>query len=304
MYDVVIVGAGPAGLSAALYAARAGKKTLLLENKIIGGQITQTETIANYPGSIEDESGFAIAERMKVQAKDFGAEIRQTDVKGLILSGETKRIETAEDVVESKSLILAMGTEPRKLGLDNEDQYVGKGLGYCATCDGAFYSGLPVYVVGGGDAAFDEGLYLSNIVEKVYILYRGDKPRAAQSLQDRAAKKDNIEVILNTNVTELGGDKLLQKMTIENSKTGEKKEITGDFGLFIFIGQIPMSKAVEGQVDLERGYVVADESTETSVEGVYVAGDLRTKTLRQVVTAVSDGAVAGIAASKYVDEKF
>lgn len=303
-YDVLIIGGGPAGLTAAIYASRAGKKTAVFEGNIIGGQITQTGEVENYPGFIDDVSGINIAEKMEEQAKKFGSELISENVNSVDLNGEWKIVKTDKNEYESRAIILAMGANPRKLGLDREEEFTGRGIAYCATCDGAFFSGLPVFVVGGGDSAFDEGLFLSAMVERVIILYRGDKPRASKILQDRVAKKENMEIRLNTNIIKLSGDSVLNGITIENSKTGEREEISGDFGVFIFVGEVPNSKLVEGQVDLDRGYIVADETTKTSVEGVYAAGDIRTKEVRQVITSAADGAVAALNAVKYIDTKF
>lgn len=303
-YDVLIIGAGPAGLTAGLYASRAGQKTLILEKEAAGGQAATTAVIENYPGSIEDPSGLAMAERMRAQAEHFGAEIVLDEVESLDLDGEWKVAHCKNGTYRSRALIFATGANPRKVGIPGEEEFTGRGVGYCATCDGAFYADLPVYIVGGGDSAFDEGLFLANMCEKVTILYRGDKPRAAKNLQDRVANTPNMEVVLNTNVIEITGDMAMDRMVIENSKTGEKKEITGLFGLFIFAGYVPNTKLVEGKLELDHGYIKADETTKTNIPGVYAAGDVRSKGVRQVVTAVADGAVAAITAGKYVDEHY
>lgn len=303
-YDVLIVGGGAAGLSAALYAARAGQKTLVIEKELLGGQMTQTSDIANYPGSIENTGGMEISQRMKAQAQEFGAHFVTANVTSLDLEGEWKKAHTSAETYQGRALIFATGANPRKLGLEKEQELTGRGVGYCATCDGAFYQGLPIYVVGGGDSAFDEGLYLANIGSKVTILYRGDTPRAAKNLQDRVAAKENMEVRLNSIVTRLEGENMLQKMTIQNTKTKEEEVVEGDFGLFIFAGYLPNTTLVEGLLKLDQGYVDAGEDTKTNIEGVFAAGDVRKKEVRQVVTAVADGAVAAIHAGKYVDEHY
>lgn len=301
-YDVIIIGGGPAGLSAGLYSARALKKTLIIEQAAVGGQIMDTSEVQNLPGSVEDTSSFAIASRMEAQVREFGATIVMEEVVDVDLSGEWKLVRTTGNEYRARAIIIATGSHPRKLGAPGEESFVGRGVGYCATCDGAFYTGLPVYVIGGGDSAFDEGLFLSTIASKVTIVYRGDTPRAAKLLQERVANKDNMEVILNTNIVDLSGDAVLNRMVLENSKTGEKTVVEGDFGVFIFAGYQPNTQLFEDKLVLDRGYIGSDESTETEIPGVFAAGDVRRKSTRQVVTAIADGAVAAIAAGKYVDE--
>ncbi len=301
-YDVIIIGGGPAGLSAGLYSARALKKTLIIEQAAVGGQIMDTSEVQNLPGSVEDTSSFAIASRMEAQVREFGATIVMEEVVDVDLSGEWKLVRTTGNEYRARAIIIATGSHPRKLGAPGEESFVGRGVGYCATCDGAFYTGLPVYVIGGGDSAFDEGLFLSTIASKVTIVYRGDTPRAAKLLQERVANKDNMEVILNTSIVDLSGDAVLNRMVLENSKTGEKTVVEGDFGVFIFAGYQPNTQLFEDKLVLDRGYIGSDESTATEIPGVFAAGDVRRKSTRQVVTAIADGAVAAIAAGKYVDE--
>lgn len=301
-YDVIIIGGGPAGLSAGLYSARALKKTLIIEQAAVGGQIMDTSEVQNLPGSVEDTSSFAIASRMEAQVREFGATIVMDEVVDVDLSGEWKLVRTTGNEYRARAIIIATGSHPRKLGAPGEESFVGRGVGYCATCDGAFYTGLPVYVIGGGDSAFDEGLFLSTIASKVTIVYRGDTPRAAKLLQERVANKDNMEVILNTSIVDLSGDDVLNRMVLENSKTGEKTVVEGDFGVFIFAGYQPNTQLFEDKLVLDRGYIGSDESTATEIPGVFAAGDVRRKSTRQVVTAIADGAVAAIAAGKYVDE--
>lgn len=301
-YDVIIIGGGPAGLSAGLYSARALKKTLIIEQAAVGGQIMDTSEVQNLPGSVEDTSSFAIASRMEAQVREFGATIVMDEVVDVDLSGEWKLVRTTGNEYRARAIIIATGSHPRKLGAPGEESFVGRGVGYCATCDGAFYTGLPVYVIGGGDSAFDEGLFLSTIASKVTIVYRGDTPRAAKLLQERVANKDNMEVILNTSIVDLSGDAVLNRMVLENSKTGEKTVVEGDFGVFIFAGYQPNTQLFEDKLVLDRGYIGSDESTATEIPGVFAAGDVRRKSTRQVVTAIADGAVAAIAAGKYVDE--
>lgn len=301
MYDIIIVGGGPAGLSAALYAARANKKTLVIEREMIGGQIAQSANVENYPGGPEDASPLTLTARMKKQAEEFGAEFVLDEITALKLDGDPKIAVGNDASYEARALILATGAHPRKLGLPNEASLAGRGVGYCATCDGPFYQGLPVYVNGGGDSAFDEALYLATLASHVTIIYRGDTPRAAHLLQERVAEASNMDVMLNTTIESLHGENMLTSMQLKNQKTGEVQEITGDFGLFIYIGMVPNTQLVEGKLNLDHGYVDADESTATNIPGVYAAGDVRRKAVRQVATAVADGAVAAIAAGKYID---
>lgn len=301
-FDVVILGGGPAGLSAALYAARAGLCTAVIEKEIPGGQVATTGRVENYPGSIADPSGMGLSERMKEQAEEFGAKLISDEITALELDGAKKIAKGKKEDYVAPALIFATGANPRKLGIPGEEEFTGRGVGYCATCDGAFFSGLPVYVVGGGDSAFDEGLFLATMCSKVTILYRGDTPRAAKVLQERVAAAENMEVRLNTNVVEISGDSVMNRIVIENSKTGEREEVTGDFGLFIFAGYVPNTKLLEGKLPLEKGYVRADpETMETEISGLYAVGDVRNKAVRQVVTAAADGAIAAIRAGKYVE---
>ncbi len=303
-YDVIIIGGGPAGLSAGLYSARALKNTLIIESSAVGGQIMDTSEVQNLPGSVEDTSSFAIASRMEAQAREFGANIVMEEVEEVDFTGDWKVVRTNANEYKARAVIIATGSHPRKLGAPGEENFVGRGVGYCATCDGAFYTGLPVYVIGGGDSAFDEGLFLATMASKVTIVYRGDKPRAAQLLQERVANRENMEVVLNTNIVDLSGDVVLNRMVLENSVTGEQTVVEGDFGLFIFAGYQPNTQLFEDKLVLDRGYIGSDESTATEIPGVYAAGDVRRKSTRQVVTAISDGAVAAIAAGKYIDEHF
>lgn len=306
IYDAIIVGAGPAGMSAGLYAARAGMKTLLLEKETAGGQMATTDSIENYPGSIDDAKGLGLSQRMREQAEKFGAEIVMDEIESVTLDAQPKVLKGKKNEYEAHSVIFATGANPRKLGIPGEAEFTGRGVGYCATCDGPFYQDLPIYVVGGGDSAFDEGLFLAKFGSKVTIIYRGDKPRAAKALQDKVAANEKMDVILNTNVTEISGENGVEHMVMKNDKTGEETKVDipmseGGFGLFIFAGYVPNTKLLEGVVDLERGYVTTNDDMETNVPGVYAAGDMRKKSVRQVVTAVGDGAIAAIRAGKYVE---
>ncbi len=300
IYDVIIVGGGPAGLSAGLYAARAAKRTLIFEDQIPGGQLAQTAKVENYPGSAED-TGADIAFRMMEQAMDFSAVLRQEKVVDLNLDGDIKEVVSNKATYKTRAIIFAAGASPRRLGLDHEVEFTGKGISYCSTCDGAFFSGLPVYLVGGGDSAYDEGLFLADIAKSVTIIYRGPKPRASVALQDRAAKKDNIKVILNTNVIKLLGDNSLKGFVIKNSESGKEESIEGDLGLFIFAGHIPNTDLLKDKISLDKGYIPTDEGMRTEIKGLYAAGDIRVKQVRQVATAVSDGVIAATTAIRDMD---
>lgn len=298
-YEIVIIGGGPAGLSAALYAGRAGKKTLVIEKELVGGQVMSTAVLENLPGS--SDQPFEVINRMRQQAEKFGADFINGQVLEVNLQADPKIIKTEKDTIEADAVIIASGAQPRKLGLENEEKYVGRGLGYCATCDGAFFAGLPIYLVGGGDSAFDESLFLATLSDKVTILYRGDKPRASYGLQKRVEDNKNIKVLLNREVIKLEGDNVLSAITIKNNKTGQEERVEGDFGLFIYIGTNPETEIFKDQLELEGSYIVAGEDTRTSIKRVYAAGDVRKKVLRQVVTAISDGAVAAVMAGRDID---
>ncbi|MDD7592851.1 MAG: FAD-dependent oxidoreductase [Peptoniphilaceae bacterium] len=300
--DIVVIGAGPAGLSAALYAARSHQKVVVLEKDVLGGQMMITAQIENVPGSIDNDP-FALTDRMVQQAKQFGAEFRYEEVTSVSIDGPFKTVTTTQNEWQAKAVILATGANPRRLGLQGEEKWTGRGLTYCATCDGPFFQGLPIYVVGGGDAAFDESLYLHTLSDDVTILYRGAKPRAAVVLQERA-REAGIKVVLNTEVVSLEGENDLDAIVLRDNVTGEEKRIKGNFGLFIYVGMEPNTGLVKGQLALSpEGYVEAAETTETSVAGVYAAGDVRYKDVRQIVTALSDGASAAIHAVKYIEQQ-
>lgn len=306
MYDVMIIGAGPAGLSAAIYAGRAGMTTLVLERGMAGGQIAATDVVENYPGGTQGESGAELADRMRKQAVSFGAEFVRDTVKALDLEGKEKLITGQKGEYRGKTVILAMGTEPKKIGCLGEREWTGRGVSYCATCDGAFFRGREVYVVGGGDSAVQEALYLTRFARKVTIIHRRDSFRAAKSLVVKAEQNPKISILWNTKVVELKGGMALNAMVVENTKTGEQTELRADeadglFGLFGFVGLSPMSALAEGSIAMEEGYIVTDDEMHTNIPGVYAAGDIRKKKLRQVVTAVSDGAIAAVEAEAYID---
>lgn len=309
-YDVVIIGAGPAGLSAGLYAARAKMTTLILERDKTGGQISGTEEVANYPGSIEDATGPSLVARMVDQCESFGAERMKATVVSLDLEGDIKLIHTDKETIEAKSVILAMGASPRKLGIPNEDVLTGKGVSYCATCDAEFFTDLEVVVFGGGDTALEEGMFITKFARKVTVVHRRDEFRAAKSIVEKALKNPKMEFIYDSVPKEILGDGIVQGVVIENVKTGEVTRMMADendgiMGIFVFIGYLPQNDLVKAYLDLDgQGYVKTDENMMTKIPGVFVAGDLRSKSLRQVVTAVSDGAIAAVQAEKYIDHKF
>ncbi|NLY71412.1 MAG: thioredoxin-disulfide reductase [Clostridiales bacterium] len=305
IYDVVIIGGGPAGLSAGLYAGRAHLDTLIIEKAIEGGQIGQTSEIENYPGSLEGETGPSLVERMAKQARSFGAEIVYDTVDSVDLDGGIKEIKCATNIYQAKTVIIAAGAYPASLGCPGEREFTGKGVSYCATCDGAFFQGLDIYVVGGGDAAVDEALFLTKYAKKVTIIHRRDELRAAKSLQQKAFDNEKIDFMWNTVVKEFKGEGILSSIVVENVKTGEITEIKADeddeiLGAFIFIGFKPQSQIFEGKVAMKDGYIITDEDMKTDVPGVFAAGDIRFKQVRQVITAAAEGAIAAIMAEKYL----
>ena len=308
IYDVIILGAGPAGLTAGLYAGRARLSTLIIEKGQDGGQIAITDEIENYPGQmVEGESGPSLIARMTEQAKKFGAERCSDVIKSVELQGDVKKLVGNKDEYLAKTVILATGAFPKPIGCKNEGKFIGKGISFCATCDASFFEDFEVYVVGGGDSAVEEAMYLSKFARKVTIIHRRNELRAAKSIQEKAFANPKIAFLWDTVVEEVDGDELLNKMVLKNVKTGElttyeADEEDGLFGLFGFIGMIPNSGLFEGVIDMERGYIKTDDNMHTNIEGVYAAGDIRVKSLRQVVTAAADGAIAAMQAEKYLAE--
>lgn len=305
-YDVIIIGAGPAGLSAALYAGRAKLDTLLLERSKAGGQIATTHDVENYPGAIEDTTGPRLVARMVEQAKQFGVDIVYDDVKQVQLEGDDKVITGHKQTYHGKTVIIATGAEPRKLGVPGESELTGKGVSYCATCDGAFFEGLPVYVIGGGDTAVEEGLFIAKFARKVYIVHRRDELRAAKSIQEKAFANDKVEILWNKVVKEITGDGLVERLVLLDTVTSEETEILADeddgtFGIFVLVGYLPETDIFKGIITTDRsGYIPTNDNMETNIPGVFAAGDVRVKPLRQVVTATNDGAIAAIQAEKYI----
>ena len=307
LYDVIIIGSGPAGLAAGLYAGRARLSTLIIEKDKDGGQIVQTAEIENYPGGLEEESGPTLIDRMSRQADHFGAEKVLDTIVDMELEGKEKILTGKKDTYRAKTVIIAAGAYPVPIGCPGEKEFTGKGVSYCATCDAAFFEDFEVFVVGGGDSAVEEALYLTKFARKVTIIHRRDALRAAKSIQEKAFANKKIEFMWDSVVKELKGDGLLESMVVENVKTKELTEVTADeedgtFGVFVFIGFKPESEVFQGKVEMEKGYIVTDPDMKTSVDGVFAAGDIRVKSLRQVVTAAADGAIAAVQAGKYIEE--
>ncbi len=303
VYDTVIIGGGPAGYTAALYATRAGLDTLVLEKLAPGGQMAETMQIDNYPGFHEGIDGFTLGQQMQAGAHRFGAVTKQTQVLSVDLRTDPKQIETDSGVYAAKTVILATGAHHRHLGIENEDTLIGRGVGYCAACDGMLYRGKTVAVVGGGNSAAADALLLSRLCKKVYLIHRRDTLRATKVYHEPLMTAENVEFLWNSTVETLHYEARLSGITVKNVKDGQTTQIPLD-GLFISIGRAPETAIFAGQIDLdEYGYIIADESTCTSIPGVFAAGDVRTKALRQVVTAAADGAIAAHYAEKYLAEQ-
>ncbi len=302
MRDIVIVGAGVAGLSAAIYGLRAGKSVLLFEEKNYGGQIINTPEIENYPG-IKKVSGFEFATNLYEQATELGAEVKYEKVLSIQEDIDKKIIETDSGKYEAKTVILATGAKNRPLGIDRERDFIGKGVSYCATCDGAFFRGKDVAVVGGGNTALEDAQFLASYCSKVYVIHRRDSFRGEKKHVEALQNKENVKFIMDSNVTELIGEDRISGIEVTNAKTEEKKQISLS-GVFVAIGQMPDNEAFEELVATDDyGYISAGENCKTDTEGVYVAGDCRTKAVRQLTTAAADGAVAALAACEYLQTK-
>lgn len=299
LYDIIIIGAGPAGLTSAIYARRAAKKVLVLEAKIYGGQIINTLAIENYPAE-EHISGVDFASKIYNQAKNLGAEIIFEKAININDLGKEKEVITTKNTYRAKTIIIATGSENRKLGLNNESELVGKGISYCATCDGAFYKNKIVAVVGGGNTALQDALYLTDIASKVYLIHRRDVFRGEETTLNNLKEKNNIEFIYNSNVTKLNSIDKLKSIEVTNND-GSKKTINVD-GLFIAIGRIPENENFAKLINLDStGYIIASENCHTNIDGIFVAGDNRLKDVRQLVTAVSDGAISAVEAINYIN---
>ena len=306
IYDVIILGGGPAGLTAGLYAGRSRLSTLIIEKGQDGGQIAITDEIENYPGQmVEGESGPSLISRMTEQAKKFGAERCADVTKSVELEGEVKKLTGLKGEYQAKCVIIATGAFPKPIGCENEGRFTGKGISFCATCDASFFEDFEVYVVGGGDSAVEEAMYLTKFARKVTIIHRRDELRAAKSIQEKAFANPKIAFMWDSVVVRVDGDDLLSSMTVKNVKTGELTVVEADeedglFGLFGFIGYNPNSKLFEGMLEMENGYIRTDDNMHTNIPGVFAAGDIRVKSLRQVVTAAADGAIAAMQAEHYI----
>lgn len=300
MLDTLIIGGGPAGLTAGIYLMRAGLSCALYEKQFCGGQAATTNVIENYPGFVDGIGGPELSMNMAEQAQKLGLEIRYDEITQVDLTGEVKRVTAGGNVVEARSVILCMGATPRMLGLADEERLRGRGVSYCATCDGAFYKGKEVCVVGGGNTAAEDALYLARFAKKVTVVHRRNAFRAARLLVERMKNTPNIDIVYDSVVESICGEQKLESMTLRNVKTGQTRTQPVD-GLFIAVGMEPHTELLNGQVELENGYIRAGEDTRTSVPLVYAAGDIRTKPLRQVVCAASDGAVAAAMAQMDLD---
>lgn len=303
IYDVIILGGGPAGYTAGLYSARAGLDTLVLEKMSPGGQMTLTDVIDNYPGFEEGIDGFTLGMKMQKGAERFGAKTEYAEVTDVDFSDKIKKVFTQTGTYQAKAVIVSTGANPRELGLAKEKELTGRGVHYCAHCDGRFYKGKTVAVVGGGNSAVSDALYLSRLAEKVYVIHRRDTLRAEKIYHEPLKKTENVEFIWDSTVEEFLSDDRLTGVKVRNVKNGEENEIQCS-ALFVSIGRKPVTEFLKDKLNLDKwGYIIADETTKTNVEGVYAVGDVRTKPLRQVVTATADGAVAVHFAEEYLTEE-
>lgn len=295
VYDIIVLGAGPAGLTAASYAGRSRIDTLLIEGEKDGGQIVITNEIENYPGCLEEESGPSLIARMTKQVEKFGADRVTDTIVDVELDGKIKHLKGNHGDYYAKALVIATGASPRPIGCKGEKEFTGKGVSYCATCDANFFEDFEVYVVGGGDSAVEEAMYLTKFARKVTVIHRRDELRAAKSIQEKAFANPKMHFMWNSTVEEIKGDGVVTSMIIKDTKTGELREVKADeddgtFGIFVFIGFDPKSQLFEGKLEMNNRYIVTDKYMHTSVPGVFAAGDVIEKHLRQVVTACGDGA--------------
>lgn len=302
MYDVAILGAGPAGLTAAIYASRARLKTILIERNYPGGQVAMCDKVENYPGHIENTSGFDLSMSMKEQAERFGTEMKSTEIASLELDSKEKALVASDgERIEAKTIILSLGANPRKLGVPGEIEFIGRGVSYCAVCDAAFYKDKKLVVVGGGDTAVEDSNFLTRYASSVTIVHRRDKFRAQRILQERTVQNPSITVQWNSVVKSIGGKDSVDHVILENVQTKQQINLPID-GVFVLVGLEPNTKMIAGRVLLDpAGYIITDENMRTNIPGVFAAGDARQKLLRQIVTACADGAIAATAAEKYID---
>lgn len=303
-FDIIIIGAGPAGLSAAIYGARGGLKTAIFEKGMVGGQINVTDEVENYPGFEEPLSGFDLTDKMRKQAERFGAVFIDEEIIAIGMEGLCKVIETSENKYRAKSLIICTGAHPRRLNVPGEERLTGRGVSYCATCDGALYRDKIVAVVGGGDSAIEEGIFLTRFAKKVYVIHRRDQLRAQKIIQERAFRNPKMEFIWDTVIQEIHGEKKVEKLELVNRKTQHISMLPVD-GIFIYVGILPNNELLESRIELDSaGFVLTDQNMHTNVPGIYAAGDIRHTVLRQVVTATSDGAIAAWSAEKWIIENY
>lgn len=305
MYDLIILGAGPAGLSAGLYAGRAKLNCLIIEKAVPGGQISSTSLVENYPGSIENPTGMALAERMREQASEY-CKILSANVTKVELEGKVKKIHTKDgSIYEAKAVIIATGASHRNLDVKGEKEFASRGVSYCATCDGPFFTDLDIFVVGGGDSALEEALHLTKFAKSVTIIHRRDSFRASKIVVDKCENNEKIKFQYDSVIKEIKGDNQAKSIIIENVKTGEEKELKSDdnqpIGVFIFIGYLPQTEIFQGQIEMENGYIKTNEDMKTNLEGVFAVGDTRVKKVRQMVTATSDGCIAAVIANRYLE---
>jgi thioredoxin reductase (NADPH) len=302
-YDVIIVGGGPAGLTAGLYTARAKLKTLLVEGSAIGGRMAEAWEIENYPGFTEPVNGYDLSQKMYQQATRFGVEHAQTSVTAIVIDGADKTVTTNIGDYAAPAVIIAGGSERRKLGVPGEKELVGRGVSFCATCDGPFFRDKVVAVIGGGNGALNEATHISHFASKVYVIHRRDTLRATPVLQEKARSDPRIEFIWNTDVTAIEGEGSVERLKLKNVKTGEESALPVG-GVFIAVGLVPNTEYLKGLVAMDKnGAIITNDKMETSVAGVYAAGDVRSNSIRQVVTAAGDGATAAAYAQKYISEK-
>lgn len=300
-FDAIIIGGGPAGYTAALYAARANLTAMVIEKFAPGGQMATTEIVENYPGFVEGINGFELGMQMKKGAERFGVKTKLAEVKSVELDKNPKLIHTSKDTFQAKTIILALGAYPRELGLPNERNLRGRGVSYCATCDGMFYKDKTVVIVGGGNTAVADAIFLAKICKKVYLVHRRDELRASKTYMESLEKTENIEFIWSSEVVEILADEYVTGVKVKSRKDDSVRMVACD-GIFVAIGNVPNTELIKGQVELdEAGYVPADETTRTNIPGVFAVGDMRNKPLRQIVTAVADGAVASKYAEEYID---
>jgi thioredoxin reductase (NADPH) len=304
LYDIIVVGAGPAGLTAGLYASRSKLKVLVIEKDTYGGQITTTAELENYPGSIENCTGPALSNRMKTQAEEFGTEFIKDEIIDMDLSSTIKLLKSAKAEYRAKVVIIATGTAPRLAGFKNELDYRGRGVSYCATCDADFFEGLDIVVIGGGDSAITEALYLTKFAASITIIHRRATLRAAKSIQEKAFNHPKIKFLFNSIVEEVSGEGIVEEVIVKNLVNNETTILSAN-GVFVYTGLNPITEVFRGHIELDAfGYIPTTENMETNVEGVYAAGDVRVKILRQVITAASDGAISSFSAEEYISHKY